>query len=307
MSLPIRHIFNQGPVIASLGGTAVAALRQRLLHEEGHVPTELPGPEIVETIAPRPAELVRDYVRHVGGDPSAWKGELPPHLFPQWGFPLAAKTLRGLPYPLARVLNGGCRLEVNGPLPSGKPLRVAARLQGIDDNGRRVVLHQRVATGTDDSPELVVGHLFAIVPLGGGKGDKKPGGDGKREERKDPPRVPADAVEIAYWRIPADAGLAFAMLTGDFNPVHWIKPYAKAFGFRSTILHGFSTMARAIEGLGRGRFAGDSKRVRLFDCKFTRPLILPARVGLYTRGDSEVFVGDAPGGPAYLVGTYQAK
>jgi acyl dehydratase len=86
--------------------------------------------------------------------------------------------------------------------------------------------------------------------------------------------------------------------------VHWIRPYARAFGFRSTILHGFSTMARAIEGLGRALYAGDTRRVRVFDCRFTRPLVLPARVGLYLRG-SEVFVGDAPDGPAYLAGSFQ--
>jgi hypothetical protein len=34
--------------------------------------------------------------------------------------------------------------------------------------------------------------------------------------------------------------------------------------------------------------------------------VLPAKVGLYIDDDS-VFVGDAPGGPAYLVGTYSVR
>ena len=161
-----------------------------------------------------------------------------------------------------------------------------------------------MVTGTADAPEAVVGHLYAIVPLGG-KDDGA--GNGQVDRPKaDKPRVPDDVREIGYWRLSADAGLAFALLTGDFNPVHWVRPYAKASGFRSMILHGFSTMARAIEGLNRSLFSGDVRVLSTFDCKFTRPLVLPAAVGLYVK-ENQVFVGDAPGGPAYLVGTFETR
>ena len=302
MALPTKHIIHQGPVLASLGGTVLSALRQKLSGETPSTPVT-PGPEITTTIPPRPASLVRDYVRHVGGDPSSYRKTIPAHLFPQWGFPLAAQTLAGLPYPLARVLNGGCRMELNAPLPAGVPLRVRARLEDIDDNGRRAVLKQRVITGTDECPDALVSYLYAIVPLGGGKGAKKSETKSAPKVKKEPKRVPAGARELAYWRIPGDAGLAFAMLTGDFNPVHWIRPYARMFGFRSTILHGFSTMARAVEGLQRTAFAGSTRELATFDVQFTKPLILPAKIGLYQDGDT-VYVGDAPGASAYLVGTF---
>ena len=292
--LPYKHLRHQLPVIASLAQTAIAAARGG----KGGTTPALPSPEIVKTIAPRSPELVKDYIRHVGGDPGAYKGVLPPHLFPQWGFPLAARTLEGLPDPLARVLNGGCRIEINAPLPANQPLVVNAALVDVDDDGRRAVLKQRVITGTKENPDALVAYLYAIVPLG------TPNGNGAPKAEK--ARVPDDARELAYWRIKKDAGLHFALLTGDVNPVHWVPPYAKAFGFRSTILHGFATMARAIEGLVRGRFAGDPRRLRTWDCKFTRPLLLPAQVGLYTKGDA-AWVGDAPGGPAYLTATYEAS
>lgn len=299
MSLPTRHIRHQGRVVASLGGTALSALMQRF--GKGG-PSEVPGPELLRTLPAPPADLVRDYIRHVGGDPGAYKRTIPAHMFPQWGFPLAAKTLKGIPYPMMRVLNGGCRLESRAPLPAGEPLEVSARLESIDDDGRRAVLHQRVVTGTASVPEAVVADLYAIVPLGGGK-DEAPSNGAAKKQR---PRVPASARELAYWRLPADAGLAFAMLTGDFNPVHWVPPYARAFGFKNTILHGFATMARAIEGLGRGLYAGAVDRIAVIDVKFTRPLVLPARVGLYVDG-RDVYVGDAPGGPAYLTGSFQPR
>jgi acyl dehydratase len=254
-----------------------------------------------------PADLIRDYVRHVGGDPSAYRHTVPPHLFPQWGFPLAARTLTDLPYPMFKVLNGGCRVEVNAPLPAGQPLHARARLEDIDDNGRRAVLHQVVVTGTDAEPDAVVAHLYAIVPLG--SPDKKNGKSSNGAAKKEPQRVPHDAEEIGRWRLRPDAGLDFAKLTGDFNPVHWIPPYARAFGFRNTILHGFSTMARAWEGVQKGIFAGSTRAIESFDVQFTKPLVLPAKVGLYVHeGDTRrVFVGDAPGGPAYLAGSFTAR
>jgi acyl dehydratase len=312
MSVSTKHVLHQGPVIASLAHTAAMALRQRMGHMPSAAPTT-PSRVIEATIKPRPRDLVRDYVRHVGGDPGAYKHVIPAHLFPQWGFPLAARCLENLPYPLVKVLNGGCRLQVDEQLPQGEPLHVRAWLEGIDDDGRRAVLHQRVVTGTASQPDAVTADLFAIVPLGGekrsastGNGAPSAAPNGNGAPKKDKPRVPVDAEELARWKIGADAGLDFAKLTGDFNPVHWIRPYAKAFGFRSTILHGFSTMARAIEGLNRNLFAGAIGAVRVFDCKFTRPLLLPARVGLYV-DDREVWVGDAPGGPAYLRGTFETR
>jgi acyl dehydratase len=309
MSLPTKHVLSQGRVVASIGGTALTALLQRAgLGAKPGAPLVTPSAEIVQTIPPLPADLVRDYVRNVGGDPNAYKKHLPAHLFPQWGFPLAAKTLKGIPYPLMKVLNGGCRIEINAPLPLGEKLTARARLEDIDDDGRRAVLHQKVITGTAKHPDALVAHMYAIVPVEQpkAKGEAKSASTGPARPKKESPRVPTEAREIAFWKLAPDAGLAFAMLTGDFNPVHWVKPYARAFGFKSTILHGFATMARAYEGLSRYLYAGSVDRIKTFDVKFTRPLVLPARVGLYVDGHN-CFVGDAPGGPAYLVGTFEEK
>ena len=94
MALPTKHIIHQRAVIASLGGTALSAVIAGLRKKNGKTAAApaTPGPEIRQTLPPRPASLVRDYIKHVGGDPSAYKGVLPPHLFPQWGFPLAASS-----------------------------------------------------------------------------------------------------------------------------------------------------------------------------------------------------------------------
>jgi hypothetical protein len=301
-----QHMIRQGPMVGTLGRMALEVLRQRLRPTtvDASSPPVTPGPELTETVGPRDPQLVRDYLRWCKADASAWRGTLPPHFFPQWGFPLLARTLTGIPYPLARVLNGGCRLEIAGPIPAGEPLSLSARLEDIDDDGRRAVLHQRLETRTVGGPVALVSHLYAIVPLGersaGGRG--KSGGGKKSGGAR--PMVPADAREIGQLRLGTDAGFEFACLTGDFNPVHWIRPYGKAAGFGGTILHGFATMSRAIERLNRVVFAGDARALRVVDVRFTRPLRLPARVAVFQR-PGEVYVGEAPGAPAYLTGTYE--
>jgi len=304
MALPTKHIRSQGPVITMLGATAVEALKRKLTGKTPSGPGSLPGPEIRATLDPRPRALIKDYVRFCGGDPNSYKHSLPPHLWPQWGFPLAAKTLEDIPYPLLEVLNGGCRVEVNGTIANDEPLEISAQLVSIDETERRAVLEQRVTTGTAANPEAIVATLYAIVPLRRGKGK------GDKSKKKQPERVPLDADELARWRIPADAGLAFAMLTGDFNPVHWIPPYARAFGFKNTILHGFASMSKAWEGLVRARYGGAPTAIRSFDVQFTKPLVLPAKVGLYTRAlgpdspsQDRVWLAAAPGASPYLVGT----
>ncbi len=293
MSIPLHHVLSQGPVLGALGRVALATLRPA---PKGAAPIT-PGPWFEAELPPRSADLVRDYVRHVGGDPGWYRGQLPASLFPQWGFPLAARTLEGLPYPMARVMNAGCRLEQRAPIPAGERLLVKARLESIDDDGARAILVQRVVTGTRSEPEAMTGEIRAFVPLA------RPAEPRARRPRSG---VPLDATELAFLRLAKDAGLDFAKLTGDFNPIHWLAPYARMSGFRAPILHGFATFARAIEALNRARFAGDPSRLAAIEARFSRPLVLPARVGVYVK-DGSIWVGDAPGGGAYLEGTFTTR
>jgi hypothetical protein len=304
MGVSTRYVLHQGPVLGALGRAAMAAVKSRKKTSGGSAPTQIPGRELRERIPPRPADLVQDYIRNVGGDPSAYRNQVPAHLFPQWVFPLQARGLEDVNYPLQKVLNGGCRIEFNAPLAINEALNVSCRLEGIDDDGKRAIIHQRAVTGTAAQPDAVVTHVYAFVPLSSKK-DEKPAG-GAPKKKAPPPRVPEDAREIAFWNIPVSAGLDFAKLTGDFNPIHWIAPAARAAGFKNVILHGFATLARAIEGMNRALFAGDPSRLATIDVRFTRPLVLPAKVGLYVRGD-EIFVGSAKGGPANLVGTFTTR
>src|SRR4051794_6466205 len=205
MSVSSRYILRQGPVLGALGRIAVLSLAQRFVPARTGSPAmTLPGSEIKRTVPPLPEALIAAYVANVGGDPGAYRGVVPPHLFPQWAFPLAARTLEGLPYPLLRVVNGGCSLTMRRPLPAGEPLEVSARLEHIDDNGRRAVLRQHVVTGTRSAPEALVTDFYAVVPLAGGAKGRDQDGEkasekGKKSEEK--AVVPNAARLVEPWHI----------------------------------------------------------------------------------------------------------
>lgn len=286
-------------MLLTLARTAVGVARRRAFGAKPvSAPPELPGPIIRATLLPRPPELIRDYVQHVGGDSSWYRGVVPAHLFPQWGMPLLARTLEGIPYDLTRVLNGGVSLEMNLALPAGEAMEVEARLVSIDDNGRRAVLRQECVTSTPSAPRALVATTVAIVPLE------------RSSEKRERPRVEAEGAEsireIGRYRLSKRNGLDFAKLTGDFNPIHLFEPYARAAGQKSVILHGYATLARAIEALNRSVFAQDPSRLRAIDVRFARPLVLPANVGVFLSG-SRLMVGEALGGPAYLSGSFVAR
>lgn len=291
MGVPVSYVRHQLPVIGSFLRTAYQVARG----SKGGGPVVTPGPTLEATLAPRPAALIADYLRWSGGDPSAWKGRVPPHLFPQWTFALATRTLDGVPYDLTKVVNAGCKMKVRAPIRADQPLFVKTWLGSVDDDGRRAILEQRILTGNVGGPDAIDASLFVFVPLA----KREAGGKAKPK-----PTVPVDARPLVRRKLAANAGFEFALLTGDFNPVHWIPPYARAAGFKSTILHGFGTYALAAEALIRGRLAGDTTRFTGLDVQFTRPLVLPGRATVFVRGDHEVYVGTEAGGPAFLTGSF---
>lgn len=293
------YVFQQGPGIAALVKVARASRRGAVAGAE---PAGPKGP-LTATVPARDPKLVADYIRHVGGNPSAWAGALPPHLYSQWAFPLLADLLVDLPYDLSKMLNGGCRIEAHRPIPANEPLLLSARRVSVDDDERRVVIHQEVTTGTSSAPDAMTAHLYVIIPKPRKKDGPKPA--------TEPTLVPADARELVTWKLPANAGRDFALLTGDFNPIHWIPLAGKAAGFGGCILHGFGTMARAIEGIHQGLLAGDVHRLASVDVRFVKPLRLPGKAGLYlNRVDNDTgsfSVGTAPGSPAFLTGTFTLR
>jgi acyl dehydratase len=248
----------QGPMLAALGRTALGILKG----VDTTAKLETPGPMFSEIVEPRADELIDAYLDWCGTNRASYKDTLPPHLYPQWGFPLLSKTLANLPYKLTSVLNQGTRVEVRGPIPRGVPLRLRARLEAVEDDGFKVRIHQKLWTGIEgEEDDRLITDVYATIVY-----KKRDGGAAKKAEES-----PA-TVDAGTWSVDKWDGFRFGILTGDLNPVHWIPPYAKVAGFKRQILHGFASFARTWEVLAKD---GEIKEA---DVRFVKPLILPAKV-----------------------------
>jgi len=290
MSVSWSHVLQQGPCIRTLGKVAIAGLLPNRAEE-----VQTPGPKIDLQVPPRAESLLEAYATWSGGANNGYQTTVPPHLFPQWGFPPLANALGRLPWPMTKVLNQGCRLEVRQPLPKGQALQVSAWLSEVREEAHKVRLTTRIVTGTAEHPECLVADVFAVVPLAKPK---------KSGEKKAPPVVPEGHRKLSDHTLGPKAGLEFALLTGDFNPIHWIRPYAKVAGFRSVILHGFGSMALAWESIVTHELNGESGRLKWMDLRFVRPQFIPGACSVFVDGKGNFAVGKGLGERATTLGTY---
>ena len=286
MKLHPEFLRYQGPMLKALGRAAVSSLRGPKQGADFHAP----GEWLTEAVMPPPGKLVDAYAEWAGAPAGKYGAGVPPHLFPQWGFPLLSRTLEGLPYKLSAVLNQGCRLEVKGEIPRGVPLKLRGRLEALDADGNKARIHQRLITGTAENPELLVSDVFAVIVLKKSKGE---------------PRAEDTNVykPVGSFRAERIDGLRFGILTGDMNPLHWVPPYAKMAGFKNEILHGFGTFARTWELLAQQVGHG---RIGLIDVRFIRPLVLPATADVeVTEGTGERRLRVTDGKTIFAAGTFR--
>lgn len=291
-----KHIPNQAAGLRALGGLLQKGALDALTAKRGKVSADGSKPLVGTTIRRRvtlpPIELQREFVRFCGGDANRYAGRTPPHLFCQWILPAALTLAKRLPYPPLSVVNLGCSLSVEGPLPDRGEVSVHCTLTDLTESDGKVRLTLGLLTLFAQEVRLRSQlHLLVRLP----QAQQQRSGKAKRE----PLLVPPEARELARTRLGRDAGLSFAELTGDFNPIHWSSSYARLVGFKSAILHGFGSFALAYEGLVSGRLSGRFDDVRRIDAEFTAPLVLPREVGVFTYGDG-LWVADAPSGPAYM-------
>lgn len=308
-SLPPRpllgHLREQGPVIGAMARAAarglVASRRPAVTGREGEAARALLGHRFHGVARLPSPTLVADFRRFVGDDGPSDPSTVPPHLFPQWTFPLSARVLARTGLPLQRILNAGCSLRVLSPAieRGSTPLDVSVELTEVDDDGARLRMTQTLTMGRGGRPAAIA-TLSTYLPF------PRPR-DHQREtprEKRAPALVPSDAQIIDRWSLRGDAGRSFAALTGDVNPIHLSRAAARLAGFRGCILHGFATFARGFEALSRDLRARE-EALGFLDLRFVKPLVLPSDIVIATSHEDSVAVGLGAGADAFAVGRFE--
>ena len=205
--------------------------------------------------------LVSSYVKWSGAAESRYATELPPHFCSHWAMPMLANLGSLAPYNLLALLNQGVRMEIHKPLQRGKPIKLSGSLMDVTKEPDRVRIHTQVRAHTDKGELAMVIDSYSTVPQGK---PKKKSGDAKAKPQE-------EFTTVGTWGAEENDGLNFAMLTGDFNPIHTIPAVGKRTRFKSLILHGFGQLARTWECvLNAGHTIGD------LDVRWIKPLVMPS-------------------------------
>jgi len=267
---PLKYLALHWPNIRSMGWAAIrnatpitrpGTLPQLPVHHSMHVPA-------------LNYELLDQYVAWTGAPANRYRTEMPAHFCSHWAMPMLAKLGSLAPYNLLSLLNQGLRMQIHTPLNRGESIALRGSLMDVTDDGDKVRIHTRVQASNPKGELAVVIDSYSTVPRAKPAGKSKPA---KRDE--------FEFNTAGHWNAEEEDGLAFAMLTGDFNPIHTIKAVGKRTRFKSCILHGFGQLARTWEVLhNAGHTVAD------LDVRWIKPLPLPhagMQVQTSTTPDSE--------------------
>lgn len=259
-AVPYGLLRHQGPMLLTgarvLGHTLLNVLRPAPAPAAS---AEAQAKRLERIIAAPPQDLVEHYIAWAGAA-GCYDGLLPPHMVSHWSLPLVGELLLQMPYRLTSVINQGVTLRTRGPLPRDTPLHVSAAVEEITQTPGRIKVVVAVVTGTAQQPSLVEARLHMSFLLPGPRAAKPV------QQRGPEP----DWITAGLWHANAQDGLRFALLTGDFNPIHWCGPLARRSVFRGMVLHGFGSLVRSYEVLSRQGVRFDE-----IDVRFVKPVALP--------------------------------
>ncbi|MGB0878106.1 MAG: MaoC/PaaZ C-terminal domain-containing protein [Mycobacterium sp.] len=100
----------------------------------------------------------------------------------------------------------------------------------------------------------------------------------KPPQEKQPKLGPPNAV----LRITPAEIRRYASIGGDHNPIHTNAIAAKMFGFPTVIAHGMYSAAAVL-----GNIEGQLPEAVKYSVRFAKPVVLPARAGLYVDRDAD--------------------
>lgn len=256
--VPVRLLLEQGPMLKSFAGVIGRELIPFSIANKN--PDSFPD---VEAELTTPSErLLSHYMDWAGCDKGRYSTRVPTHVFFHQAMPLCIKQLAQTRYRLSKVINQGCGIKIHRPILWEAPVTARVSLTSIKELPGKARVTQTIAISCDDelAAELKVETLFPLSVAS------------KRRTRKPEPNK-AFSV-IGHWSSNEYDGRNFALLSGDFNPIHWSRWVGKLSPFGTRVLHGMGTFIRSVEVLQNNLQANLSE----VEVKFTAPLRLPGGV-----------------------------
>lgn len=194
-------------------------------------------------------------------------------------FPLAMKVMTDADFPFGAV--GSVHVENSihrlRPIDINEPLTIETHAENLREHRKGLLIDMisEISVGT----ELVTRQVATFLKQQRTSLSDAPRGPAPREQAPPPP----DSI------LSVDLGTirTYAAASGDRNPIHMGDLTAKAFGFPKAIAHGMWSAAAAVANV-EAQLPDDI----VYDVKFGKPILLPAKVNLYVHRAAD----GSPGG-----------
>lgn len=111
-----------------------------------------------------------------------------------------------------------------------------------------------------------------------------------------------DIVAEREYHLTRDRLVRYAGASGDFNPIHYRDDIAQSVGLPGVLAHGMLTMGIAVQPVVD--WIGDPGRVRDYQVRFTRPVLVDATDGALVRVVAKVGAVDEAGARIDLTVTF---
>nr|WP_235681202.1 MaoC/PaaZ C-terminal domain-containing protein [Tomitella gaofuii] len=196
-------------------------------------------------------------------------------------FPSVMKlmTARDFPLPAVGMVHVGNRIEQLRPVSVSEPLDLRVHAEGLGPHrkGTQVQLVSEISAG--GAPAWRQTSTFLKVGGGSGAGS---GGDSSRRPAQHDAEPEAPGTPTTTLHADQKTISRYAAVSGDRNPIHVSSLGAKAFGFPRTIAHGMWSAAAAL-----GALEGRIPEHAVYDVRFGKPMVLPARAAEYVQRTGE--------------------
>lgn len=166
------------------------------------------------------------------------------------------------PHPIPGLIHAGNELQWHGQLLQGLPLEIAVSVVSAQrfDDAKSVVFSVEM---TQCGRRLVSCISEYRIP---------------RSARRIPARhvLPESFPETflqAGWLFEQSVSRRYAMLSGDFNPIHLSSILARTFGFRRAIAHGMYAIGRAAVSIEHHT----GKPLKAINARFKRPILVASQ------------------------------
>ncbi|ATD73299.1 MULTISPECIES: MaoC/PaaZ C-terminal domain-containing protein [Gordonia] len=210
-------------------------------------------------------------------------------------FPVVMKLLTSDEFPFGAIgsVHMTNKIERKRPIEVGEPLSIETHAENLREHRKGILvdLISEISVGS----ELVTTQTATFLKQQRTSLSDEPRGP---EPKSKTPPPPDSILAVDLGRI-----REYAAASGDRNPIHMANLTAKAFGFPKAIAHGMWSAAAAVANV-ESQLPG---RVT-YDVKFGKPILLPAKVNLYTRridgeGNFDIAIRDRRRGFPHLTAT----